>query len=128
MAVFCATDLGRDFNLDRFIRRGYEDPTIFLEGSVAWSMSDDFATRLGMEPCRACGGRDLRRNEYCARRDRSGLDGRVIFPGLKVDERPDQDYEAEPEPRPVPAPTARKARLSRKVARALARKAAHAIA
>lgn len=68
-------------------------------------MADDFAARIGEAPCKACGGDPTGTGggkRYCLRCDRSSLDGRVTFPGLAVDERPDPDWHAGADaPRPA---------------------------
>jgi hypothetical protein len=65
-------------------------------GCGPWSMADHFLAHVGKQPCPVCGGRTHRRKGYCGGCDATGLDGKVTFPGLDVDECPDRDWRPEP--------------------------------
>jgi hypothetical protein len=97
-----ATDLG--ISLDRLAdpRPAPGNPFVLIEGCGPWSAldhvdagvaeADHLAAGPEWMPCPLCGGGRLRRSHYCLGCDRSGLDGRVVWPGLGVDEAPDLDY------------------------------------
>jgi len=91
MRFINATDLGID--LDTVESPPVDTPWIYLEGCVAWSMDRHAAAYLGISPCPVCGGQPPRRKCYCLGCDRTGLDDKATFPGLKVDERPDPEWE-----------------------------------
>jgi hypothetical protein len=66
---------------------------IFLEGCNPWTMEEHGYARLGLAPCPVCEGKTLGRKVYCLGCDRTGLDGKVTFPGLGVDEASDPDWD-----------------------------------
>ena len=65
---------------------------ILLGGCNAWVMTDHAAARLGFGACPVCRGLPLAPKMYCIGCDRSGLDGRVTFPGLDPDEARDPEW------------------------------------
>jgi hypothetical protein len=85
---------------------------LFLVGCTAWVMADHAAAFLGLAPCPICQGRPLAPKVYCTGCDRTGLDGKYHFPGLNVDECPNEDWcdEEWSQLRPHLAPRPRTAR------------------
>lgn len=96
------TDVGIEANYIED-RTGGEPGFIFIAGCTSWEMAPHAAAFLGIGLCPICEGGDLRRKHYCLGCDRTGLDGRITFPGLEVDEAPDPEWHAsasvyDPEP------------------------------
>lgn len=90
MFIINATDLGVD--MDDFEAPGDLTGWVFLYGLNPWSMFEHAEARLGLAPCPVCDGGSPRRRCYCLGCDRTGLDGKVAFPGLEVDEASDPDW------------------------------------
>lgn len=72
------------------------DGWVYMEGREPWSMVDHARAFQGLAPCPVCNDAPLKRTRYCAGCDRTGLDGRVAFPGEPVNSRPNPDYPPEP--------------------------------
>jgi hypothetical protein len=88
-----ATDLR--LNLDRIAAPRDESDFIFLEGIGPQDWEGCIESHLPRH-CPVCGGNPLPLNRYCARCDRTGVDGRVTLPGLAVGSCLDPTWHAEP--------------------------------
>lgn len=58
---------------------------IFLEGCEAWTMAEHALAHVGRGPCPICKSNPKNRRgaRYCSGCDKTGLDGKVSFPGLR---------------------------------------------
>lgn len=92
--TFTATDLRLDMDTIAAPPTA-ADGWIILGGVRAWEASEHDAVRSGVARCPVCGGAPRPSNRYCSFCDAAGLDGRVSYPGLGVDESPDPDYPRE---------------------------------
>ncbi len=94
MRTYVASALGRKgsgIDLDRFEARPDKYRWFYLEGCRPWT-----GPNVPGEPCKVCGGGRLRKTGYCLGCDRTGLDGKVVFPGERIGSRMDPHYRADP--------------------------------
>jgi len=81
----------------RIVDHRNDSEWIFLEGCESWTMADHAIAHLGLASCPVCKSNpdNLKGKRYCAGCDRTSLDGRARFPGLKVGQVMNEEWERE---------------------------------